>query len=74
MTSELPLSPVLLQRITRDYDEQPGLCLTPAQVQQFWGLDGPTCGAVLTALVNTGVLQRTPGAYSGQAERGFRRS
>ena len=60
MTSGLSLSPVLLQRITRDYSEQPCLRLTPQQAQRLWGLDGPTCGAVLTALVDAGVLHRTP--------------
>ena len=60
MTSELTLSPAFLQRIKRDYEEQPNLRLTPPQAQRLWGLDGPTCGAVLTALVDAGVLQRTP--------------
>ena len=60
MTSGLSFSPVLLQRITHDYAEQPGLRLTPPQAQRLWGLDGPTCGAVLTALVDAGVLHRTP--------------
>ena len=60
MTSGLSLSQVLLQRIKHDYEEQPGPRLTPPQAQRLWGLDGPTCGAVLTALVNAGVLQRTP--------------
>jgi hypothetical protein len=59
MTSELPLSQVLLQRIERDYEEQPGLRLTPPQAQRLWDLDGPTCCAVLTTLVDAGVLQRT---------------
>jgi hypothetical protein len=58
MTSGLPLSQVLLERIERDYEEQPGLCLTPPQARRLWDLDGPTCGAVLTTLVDTGVLQR----------------
>ena len=58
MTSELTLSPALLQRIKRDYEEQPNLRLTPLQAQRLWGLDGPTC--VLMALVDAGVLQRTP--------------
>ena len=31
MTSGFSLSQVLLQRITRDYEEQPGLRLTPPQ-------------------------------------------
>ena len=58
MTSGLSLSQVLLQRITREYEEQPGLRLTPPQAQRLWGLDGPTCGAALTALVDAGVLRR----------------
>ena len=60
MTSGLVLPQLLLQRITRDYDEQPGLRLTPQQAQRLWDLDGPTCGAVLTALVDAGVLERSP--------------
>ncbi|MBI3490928.1 MAG: hypothetical protein HY047_03930 [Acidobacteria bacterium] len=59
MTSGLSLSQVLFQRITRDYEEQPGLRLTPPQAQRLWDLDGPTCSAVLTALVDAGVLHRT---------------
>ena len=59
MTSEFSFSQVLLQRIKRDYEEQPNLRLTPPQAQRLWGLDGPTCGVVLAALVDAGVLQRT---------------
>jgi hypothetical protein len=58
MTSELSLSQALLLRIQREYEEQPGLRLTSPQAQRLWGLDGPTCGAVLDVLVDTGVLQR----------------
>ena len=60
MTSELSLSPVLLQRVTRDFEEQPGLRLTPLQAQRLWGLDGQCAAGMLTALVDAGVLQRTP--------------
>jgi len=60
MTSVLSLPQTLLQRIEREYEELPGLRLTPAQAQRLWGLDGPTCGAVLTTLVDAGVLHRTP--------------
>ena len=38
MTSELPLPQALLQRIQREYEEQPGLRLTPPQAQRLWGL------------------------------------
>lgn len=59
MTSEPCLPQALLQRIKGDYEEQPGLRLTPQQAQRLWGLDGPTCSAVLMALVDSGVLQRS---------------
>ena len=60
MASGLPLSHVLLKRIEHDYEELPGLRLTPPQAQRLWALDGPTCRAALTTLVDAGVLQRTP--------------
>jgi len=44
----------------REYEEQPALRLTPAQAQRLWSLDGPTCGTVLTTLVEAGILQRAP--------------
>ena len=39
MPSELPVSPVLVQWITRDYEEHSGLRLTPQQAHRRWGLD-----------------------------------
>ncbi len=63
MASEHPLLQTLLQRIQQDYNEQPGLRLTPQQAQRLWGLDGPTCGEVLAVLVDAGVLQRTPDGH-----------
>lgn len=60
MTSKRSLPQHLLQQVTHEYEEQPGLRLTPAQAQRLWSLDGPTCGAVLTTLLDTGILQRTP--------------
>ena len=48
MTSGLSLSHVLLRRIEHDYEEQPGLRLTPLQAQRLWDLDAPTSCAVLT--------------------------
>jgi len=59
MISALPLSRTLLNRIESEYDEQPGLCVTPQQAQRLWGLDGPTCRAVLTTLEEAHVIQRT---------------
>ena len=59
MTSEPSLQQILLQRIAREYDEQVGLRLTPAQAQRLWGLDGATCRGALTALTDAGILYRT---------------
>jgi DNA-binding IclR family transcriptional regulator len=60
MTSGFSVSEAILLRITREYEEQPGLRLTPAQAQRLWGLDGPTCRTALTALVDAGILRRSP--------------
>ena len=48
-----------------EYCEMPGLHLTRAQVQRFWGLDEATCDAVLAALEDGKFLRRTSGdAYA----------
>jgi hypothetical protein len=36
MTSEFALPQGLLQRIQSEYEEQPGLRLTPPQAQRLW--------------------------------------
>ena len=51
----------LLQRIEGEYREMPGLCVTAAQAQRLWGLDGTTCAFVLMTLIQRGILKRTPG-------------
>ena len=73
MTSELSLSQTLLLQIQREYEEQPELRLTPAQAQRLWGLDGPTCGALLTILVDGGVLQRMADGRFVRRQSGLRR-
>jgi Fic family protein len=60
MTSTLVFPETLLERIEREYDEQPGLNLTPEQAQRLWGLDDPTCRAALSTLEDARVLRRTP--------------
>ena len=42
------------------YVLQPTLSLTTRQGQRLWGMDAPTCHDVLDALVDAGVLTRTP--------------
>jgi hypothetical protein len=60
MISTLSVPETLLERIEGEYNEQPGLSLTPQQAERLWGLDGPTCRAALTTLEGARVLRRTP--------------
>ena len=49
----------LLARIRGEYDERPGLSLTPAQAERLWQLDRETCRAALNRLVQRHVLSLT---------------
>jgi hypothetical protein len=49
----------LLARIRGEYDEMPGLSLTPAQAERLWQLDRETCRAALNRLVQRRVLSLT---------------
>ena len=49
----------LLARIRGEYDEMPGLSLTPAQAERLWQLDRETCRAALNRLVQRHVLSLT---------------
>ena len=51
---------VLLRRVEGEYREMPGLSLTPKQAQRIWGLDRPTCEAILAELTTHGFLRVTP--------------
>jgi hypothetical protein len=55
---------ILLERIEREYDEQPGLNLTPEQAQRLWGLDHPTCRAALSTLEDGG--RSSPTSHTGR--------
>ena len=51
--------------IRGEFQEIPGLHLTRPQVQRLWGLDAPTCDALIEELVDGGFLRRThTGAYA----------
>jgi hypothetical protein len=47
-----------LQLIRAEYAEVPDLHLTKPQVQDLWALDPWVCDALLSALVDAGVLRR----------------
>jgi hypothetical protein len=48
-----------LELIRAEYTEIPGLNLTKAQIQRFWGLDPLTCDELIDALMADGFLKRT---------------
>ncbi|MGE5246606.1 MAG: hypothetical protein ACM3SQ_20450 [Betaproteobacteria bacterium] len=58
-TAHPPIVVEWLNRIRAEYLEIPGLRLTKPQVQRFWGLDAPTCDALLGALEDAKFLRRT---------------
>ena len=54
-----------LNRMRAEFLEMPGLRLTRTQAQRLWGLDEPTCLALLEVLLDVGFLHQTSnGAYA----------
>jgi hypothetical protein len=49
----------LLQRVRSEFNEMPGLRLTPAQAARLLGLDTHSCQRVINALVNSAFLRWT---------------
>jgi hypothetical protein len=50
----------LLQRVRSEFDEMPGLRLTPPQASRLLGLDPSSCQRVLNELVKSAFLRWTP--------------
>lgn len=48
----------LVQRVRAEFDEMPGLRLTPAQAARLLGLDASSCQRVLNALVGAAFLKQ----------------
>jgi hypothetical protein len=57
-----------LQIVRGEFQEIPGLLLTKAQVQRLWGLDVPTCDALLRVLVDRRFLKRTHNGMYARAD------
>ena len=55
----------LVRRIRGEYLEMPGLRLTTAQAERFFGLNAVTCELVMRTLLASGFLSRTDdGAFA----------
>jgi hypothetical protein len=63
----------LLQRITAEYDEMPGMLLTVPQAQRLFGLREDICLRVLSALVDSAVLRQDASGAYGRAQRAGKR-
>jgi len=48
-----------VRRVRAEFLEMPGLKLTVPQAQRLWGVDRPTCEAVIDALTAARFLART---------------
>jgi DNA-binding IclR family transcriptional regulator len=58
-----------LERIRAEYQEMPGLRLTPDQVARLCGVERSSCEQLLEALVDTRYLERsTDGRYARPAD------
>ena len=52
--------PNLIQRVRAEFNEMPGLRLTPAQAARLLGLDDRSCERVINVLVRSAFLRWTP--------------
>jgi len=60
-----------VQIVRGEFQEVPGLRLTKPQFQRLWGLDPPTCDALVTALVDDNFLKQTPNGTYARAEDSY---
>jgi hypothetical protein len=60
----------VIRRIQGEFNEMPGLRLTPRQACRLWGMDSANCKATLDALVDTKFLFRTRDGSFMRLERG----
>ena len=52
---------VILERVRGEFNEMPGLRLTPEQAARLWGLEPRTCREVLAQLVSASFLRWSAG-------------
>ena len=62
--TEVAIAADWLSIVRGEFMEVPGLRLTRAEFQRMWGLDAPTCDALIGELEDSRFLRRTAqGAY-----------
>jgi hypothetical protein len=60
--------PNLIQRVRAEFNEMPGLRLTPAQAARLLGLDRRSCERVINTLVHSAFLRWTSDGSVVRAE------
>jgi hypothetical protein len=58
----------LVARVRSEFNEMPGLHLTPAQAARLWGMDSSVCQQVIETLVGAAFLRRTRGGAIVRAD------
>jgi hypothetical protein len=58
-----------LRRVRAEFDEMPGLCVTPQQARMLFGLPDMVLGRVLGLLAEEGFLEWRDGQYVRRAVR-----
>ena len=53
---------IILERVRGEFNEMPGLRLTPEQAARLWNLEQRACGEVLTRLVASSFLRWSAGS------------
>jgi hypothetical protein len=71
MAPQLADRAALENRIRGEYNEMPGLRLTPAQARRLWDIDAPTCQAALDDLTHSGFLTCTRDGAFVRSDRRF---
>ena len=52
----------VIERVRGEFNEMPGLRLTPEQAARLWGLDARACSEVLRSLVSSSFLRWSHGS------------
>ena len=60
-----------VQIVRGEFQEVPGLRLTKPQFQRLWGLDVPTCDALVNELVDNRFLKETANGTYARAEDSY---
>ena len=58
----------LVRRVRAEFLEMPGLHLTFAQAERFWGLEEDLCRRVVDALIGSDFLRCTPAGMIARAD------